>query len=151
MEEWDGHRVIGHGGGTIGQLSFLQAVPDEDLVVALLTNSMTGGLLWRADDTHYHSGLNHFGITLESDEKEAVYERLEKMGHSAIKPPLDRSYVEDYCKDIDGNKFDLSTSGVKADKNQKMVFSSRKPDERRSKRDGRSGVRASPCGPGVQT
>ncbi len=47
MEEWDGHRVIGHGGGTIGQLSFLQAVPDEDLVVALLTNSMTGGLLWR--------------------------------------------------------------------------------------------------------
>jgi CubicO group peptidase (beta-lactamase class C family) len=47
MEEWDGKRVIGHGGGTIGQLSFLQAVPDDNLVVALLTNSMTGGLLWR--------------------------------------------------------------------------------------------------------
>lgn len=46
IEEWDGKRVIGHGGGTIGQLSFLQAVPDEKLVVALLTNSMTGGLLW---------------------------------------------------------------------------------------------------------
>jgi CubicO group peptidase (beta-lactamase class C family) len=47
IEEWDGKRVIGHGGGTIGQLSFLQAVPEENLVVALLTNSMTGGLLWR--------------------------------------------------------------------------------------------------------
>jgi CubicO group peptidase (beta-lactamase class C family) len=47
MEEWDGKRLIGHGGGTIGQLSFLQAVPDDNLVVALLTNSMTGGLLWR--------------------------------------------------------------------------------------------------------
>ncbi len=47
MAEWDGRRVIGHGGGTIGQLSFLQAVPDENLVVALLTNSITGGLLWR--------------------------------------------------------------------------------------------------------
>jgi CubicO group peptidase (beta-lactamase class C family) len=47
MEEWDGQRVIGHDGGTIGQLSFLHAVPDADLVVALLTNSMTGGLLWR--------------------------------------------------------------------------------------------------------
>jgi CubicO group peptidase (beta-lactamase class C family) len=47
IEDWDGKRVIGHGGGTIGQLSFLQAVPDDNLVVALLTNSMTGGLLWR--------------------------------------------------------------------------------------------------------
>jgi CubicO group peptidase (beta-lactamase class C family) len=47
IEEWDGKRIIGHGGGTIGQLSFLQAVPDDHLVVALLTNSMTGGLLWR--------------------------------------------------------------------------------------------------------
>ncbi|HEX2851138.1 MAG TPA: serine hydrolase domain-containing protein [Acidimicrobiales bacterium] len=47
MEEWDGRRVIGHGGGTIGQLSFLEALPDDGLVVALLTNSMTGGLLWR--------------------------------------------------------------------------------------------------------
>ena len=37
-------------------------------------------LLWRADDTHYHSGLNHFGITLEADEKEAVYQRLDEMG-----------------------------------------------------------------------
>lgn len=78
-------------------------------------------LLWRADDTHYHSGLNHFGITLDADEKEAVYARLEEMGHSAIKPPPDRSYVEDYCKDVDGNKFDLSTSGVKA-KEKRMVF-----------------------------
>ncbi len=47
MEEWDGKRVIGHDGGTIGQLSFLQALPDEGLVVTLLTNSVTGGLLWR--------------------------------------------------------------------------------------------------------
>lgn len=47
MQEWDGKRVIGHGGGTIGQLSFLQCLPDENLVVVLLTNSASGGLLWR--------------------------------------------------------------------------------------------------------
>ncbi len=47
MEEWDGKRVIGHGGGTIGQLSFLQCLPDEGLVIALLTNSTGGGSLWR--------------------------------------------------------------------------------------------------------
>ncbi len=47
MQEWDGKKVIGHGGGTIGQLSFLQVVPEEKLVVVLLTNSATGGLMWR--------------------------------------------------------------------------------------------------------
>jgi CubicO group peptidase (beta-lactamase class C family) len=46
LQQWDGKRVIGHGGGTIGQLSFLQCVPEEQLVVALLTNSTTGGKVW---------------------------------------------------------------------------------------------------------
>jgi CubicO group peptidase (beta-lactamase class C family) len=47
MHEWGGKKVIGHGGGTIGQLSFLEAIPEDGLVVALLTNGMSGGLLWR--------------------------------------------------------------------------------------------------------
>jgi CubicO group peptidase (beta-lactamase class C family) len=47
LSDWSGARVIGHGGGTIGQLSFLEAVPEHDLVVVLLTNSDTGGSLWR--------------------------------------------------------------------------------------------------------
>lgn len=46
MDEWSGTRMIGHGGGTVGQLSFLHALPEHDLVVVLLTNSMTGGRLW---------------------------------------------------------------------------------------------------------
>lgn len=47
MEEWDGKRVIGHGGGTIGQLSFVECIPEEGLVIALLTNSVNGGSIWR--------------------------------------------------------------------------------------------------------
>lgn len=47
LEEWDGTGVIGHGGGTIGQLSFLQCVPEAGVVIALLTNSGGGGSLWR--------------------------------------------------------------------------------------------------------
>jgi CubicO group peptidase (beta-lactamase class C family) len=47
LSTWDGERVIGHGGGTIGQLSFLQVLPDRPLGVVLLTNSTTGALLWR--------------------------------------------------------------------------------------------------------
>lgn len=47
MDEWGGHRVIGHTGGTIGQLSFLQVMPEDRVAVCLLTNSTTGGRLWR--------------------------------------------------------------------------------------------------------
>jgi len=46
ITDCDGGRVIGHGGGTIGQLSFLEAAPERDLVVVLLTNATTGGRLW---------------------------------------------------------------------------------------------------------
>jgi CubicO group peptidase (beta-lactamase class C family) len=46
LSDWDGVRVIGHGGGTIGQISFLQAIPERDLVVVLLTNSPTPTGLW---------------------------------------------------------------------------------------------------------
>ncbi len=35
---WDGRRLIGHDGNTIGQSAFLRLLPDEGLAVALLTN-----------------------------------------------------------------------------------------------------------------
>lgn len=47
LNQWDGERVIGHGGGTIGQLSYLQVLPDRRFGVCLLTNAATGGFLWR--------------------------------------------------------------------------------------------------------
>lgn len=36
--DWDGGRVFGHDGGTLGQRSFLRVVPDAGVAVALLTN-----------------------------------------------------------------------------------------------------------------
>ncbi|ATY14767.1 serine hydrolase [Amycolatopsis sp. AA4] len=36
--DWDGGKVIGHDGGTIGQSSFLRVVPEKGVAVALLTN-----------------------------------------------------------------------------------------------------------------
>jgi CubicO group peptidase (beta-lactamase class C family) len=36
--DWDGHRLVGHDGGTIGQAAFLRLVPGTDFAVALLTN-----------------------------------------------------------------------------------------------------------------
>jgi CubicO group peptidase (beta-lactamase class C family) len=36
--DWDGHKVYGHDGGTIGQASFLRILPEKNVAVALLTN-----------------------------------------------------------------------------------------------------------------
>src|SRR5947207_11473434 len=36
--DWDGRRLIGHDGNTIGQSAFLRIVPDRGLAIALLTN-----------------------------------------------------------------------------------------------------------------
>jgi len=36
--DWDGHRVIGHDGATVGQQAFLRAVPEAGVVACLLTN-----------------------------------------------------------------------------------------------------------------
>jgi len=41
LREWDGCRVFGHDGGTLGQLAFLHAIPERGAAIALLTN---GGL-----------------------------------------------------------------------------------------------------------
>ena len=47
LDEWDGERVLGHGGNTIGQASFLKVLPDRPFALTLLTNSTSGGALWR--------------------------------------------------------------------------------------------------------
>lgn len=36
--DWNGHRLIGHDGNTIGQSAFLRLLPEQGLAVALLTN-----------------------------------------------------------------------------------------------------------------
>jgi len=43
--DWGGRRVIGHDGGTIGQAASLRILPDERFAVAIVTNSISGGLL----------------------------------------------------------------------------------------------------------
>ncbi|MFY1690282.1 serine hydrolase [Plantactinospora sp. WMMB782] len=35
---WDGHRLLGHDGNTIGQAAFLRVLPEQGLAVTLLTN-----------------------------------------------------------------------------------------------------------------
>ncbi|WP_422771285.1 serine hydrolase [Plantactinospora sp. WMMC1484] len=35
---WDGHRLVGHDGNTIGQAAFLRLLPEQGLAITLLTN-----------------------------------------------------------------------------------------------------------------
>ncbi|EME52931.1 beta-lactamase/prolyl oligopeptidase [Amycolatopsis decaplanina DSM 44594] len=43
---WDGQRLLGHDGGTIGQNSYLRILPDQGLAVVLLTNGGNVGDLY---------------------------------------------------------------------------------------------------------
>lgn len=44
---WDGRRLIGHDGNTIGQAAFLRLLPEQNMAVALLTNGGSAGDLYR--------------------------------------------------------------------------------------------------------
>jgi catechol 2,3-dioxygenase-like lactoylglutathione lyase family enzyme len=58
-------------------------------------------------------GVNHFGFTLDASEKAGIYQRLTDYGRAPYLPPSDRPYIEDAARDLDGNKFDLSTTGLR--------------------------------------
>jgi CubicO group peptidase (beta-lactamase class C family) len=47
VADWGDETCLFHTGGTIGQLSFVCVLPDRPFAVCLLTNSDTGGELWR--------------------------------------------------------------------------------------------------------
>lgn len=38
LMDWNGHKLYGHDGGTIGQFAFLRILPEKGLAVAMLTN-----------------------------------------------------------------------------------------------------------------
>jgi catechol 2,3-dioxygenase-like lactoylglutathione lyase family enzyme len=61
-------------------------------------------------------GINHFGFTLEADERAGVYERLKAHGVEPEPAPRDRPYIEDAVFDPDGNKFDISTTGLRPER-----------------------------------
>lgn len=45
--DWDGHRLTGHDGSTLGQAAFLRLLPEQNLAVTLLTNGGAAKDLYR--------------------------------------------------------------------------------------------------------
>jgi catechol 2,3-dioxygenase-like lactoylglutathione lyase family enzyme len=63
-------------------------------------------------------GIHHFGFTVEQDEKPAIYEKMTALGLKPFDPrqpgeDFVRPLIEDAAHDIEGNKFDLTTHGLK--------------------------------------
>ncbi len=98
----------------------------------------TGRAVWLSDgyleiaiiaphDPKTPRGLNHFGFTLEGDEQAEVYRRLKERGREPFRPPPGRPYIEDASRDIDGNKFDLSTTGLRSTEEQTRRDRARDP------------------------
>jgi predicted enzyme related to lactoylglutathione lyase len=60
-------------------------------------------------------GVHHWGFTVSGADKPALYEKLIARGlppsdPRVEDPSIDRPYVEDKGKDIDGNRYDLTTA-----------------------------------------
>ncbi|MGW0481841.1 MULTISPECIES: serine hydrolase [Nonomuraea] len=62
LDEWDGHRVISHGGNTIGQHAMLWVVPSTGTVVAVVANGGHSGAFTHAVATELFAELD--GITV---------------------------------------------------------------------------------------
>ncbi|WP_433432834.1 serine hydrolase domain-containing protein [Nonomuraea sp. CA-141351] len=62
IDEWSGHKVISHGGNTIGQHAMLWVVPDTGTVVCVTANGGRSGEFTRAVATELFAGLD--GLTV---------------------------------------------------------------------------------------
>jgi catechol 2,3-dioxygenase-like lactoylglutathione lyase family enzyme len=65
------------------------------------------------DSREERQGIDHFGFTLDPNEKPEVYQKLAAYGIEPRKRPAERPYAEDRLADIQGNKIDVTTSGLR--------------------------------------
>jgi CubicO group peptidase (beta-lactamase class C family) len=57
LMDWEGHKLYGHDGATLGQFAFLRILPEKNLAVALLTNGGDALGLYRATFEEIFSDL----------------------------------------------------------------------------------------------
>lgn len=84
--DWDGRRLYGHDGNTIGQAAFLRILPDEQLAVTMLTNGgnthdlyaeLFDEIFSELADVHVPAGLTPPAEPFADDfsEFEGIYDR----------------------------------------------------------------------------
>ena len=70
VTEVDGNRILSHGGGTLGQISLLQLVPEHDFAIAIVTNAGAGGLITR--DVSRWAMKEYLGVDITDPEPMAT-------------------------------------------------------------------------------
>ena len=86
---------------------------NESGTAVFVTDGYIDVALIRPNDRSSQNGINHYGFTMERSERESIVAKIEKRGIKARLPPSDRPYIEVAVWDIDGNKIDLSTTGLR--------------------------------------
>lgn len=76
---------------------------DGELEMALLPRNNANS------DAAPPKGINHFGFSMTPEEKEQVFAKLKERGCKIFYPGPNRPFAEAGSRDIEGNRFDLST------------------------------------------
>lgn len=85
---WGGKKIIGHSGGTNGQVSDLRIIPDHDFVFAMVTNAYSGGAVMTRVENWLFEAL--LGLTQPEPEiQEPVLEQLQAYVGMYSRPILD--------------------------------------------------------------
>ena len=79
---------------------------DGELEMALLPRENASS----SAETMPPKGINHFGFSMTPAEKEHVLEKLKEYGCKVFHPGPGRPYAELGSRDIEGNRFDISTA-----------------------------------------
>jgi catechol 2,3-dioxygenase-like lactoylglutathione lyase family enzyme len=99
--------------GLTRKLDNVRGGPDEDNYAIFITDGYMEVAIIKPNSDQKRRGLNHFGFTLDPGEKDEIYGRMSALGRPPRKAPAARPYVEDAGFDPDGNKFDLSSTGLR--------------------------------------
>ena len=99
--------------GMTKKLDNVRGGPDEDNYAIFITDGYLEVAIIKPNSDQTKRGLNHFGFTLDPGEKDEIYRRMSACGLPPRKGPPVRPYIEDADFDPDGNKFDLTTKGLR--------------------------------------
>jgi len=91
----------------------LASSPESGSWVFLTDGYMDVALISPAEHQREKNGPNHFGFTIDEQERVAILQKLKKRGIEPRKSPPERPYVEDRVRDIHGNSIDLSSTGLR--------------------------------------
>ena len=92
----------------------LASSPESGSWVFLTDGYMDVALIAPGKREGLQNGLNHFGFTVDKEERVAILDKLKKHGIEARKRPPERPYVEDRVRDIHGNAIDISSTGLRS-------------------------------------